>query len=433
MFSSIINLSETAVLIIYTIGIIIGMVFRDYYCKGISFERTKSKRFSFISLLIFYTVVIPLDNLLLYFDNSNVSSFIYELIVFLVAVIILLKIYRTSFLEICAHMVCTQLFCNIFTFIFAFFQAKITNTTLGEAYMYIPNNLIALIILLIGSILSFLPGALIYNTKAFQKVKKVVGILYIVGFTANAVLVSISNTNETKSSSVLFVWMLILAAAAAAAILKTSFDNKSLNSQMEMQSSYYEKYASNQEIIRRMNHDIKNHMHTIAYMLKDSDNEEAVNYAKELEKEYSMIRTSFSENKILDAVFTLKYSEALKNGIDSEFVSNINGELKISNKDISAILSNLLDNAIEACKRNKTAENRITASVSNKKDNLIIKVTNTFDPAEENKKSKFFFTSKDDKFSHGLGIRIIKAVVSKYKGSMKTTADNGLYTVIVIV
>lgn len=200
-----------------------------------------------------------------------------------------------------------------------------------------------------------------------------------------------------------------------------------------MQSAYYEKYAANQEIIRRMNHDIKNHMHTISYMLKDSDNVQAINYANELEKEYSAVRTSFSENKILDAVFTLKYNEALENGIETEFVSHVGNNLKISNKDMSAIMSNLLDNAIEACKRNENAQNTITASVTKQKGNLFIKVSNTFDEEEKSKKSKFFSTFKDDKFSHGLGMKIVKSIVAKYKGSVKTSNDNGLFSVVVVI
>ncbi len=431
--SSLMNLSEAAVVVIYSIGTFIGMVFRDYYCKGLSFKRTANKKLSFIVILIAYTVVVSINSYFSTSDTSQALHYLYELFAFFVTTFILLRIYKTSFLEICAHMICTQLCCNIFTYIYYFFLAKINGITFGKTYMVIPHNLIALLILIAISIISFLPGTFIYNSRAFQKVKKIIGSLYILGFAANGILVTISNTDEAETSSVLFVWILVLSFTAIVAILKTGYDNKRLNADIEMQSAYYEKYASNQEIIRRMNHDIKNHMHTISYMLKDSDNLQAINYANELEKEYSAVRTSFSENKILDAVFTLKYNEAVENGIEAEFVSHVDNNLKISNKDMSALLSNLLDNAIEACKRNENAQNIITASVSKQKDNLFIKVSNTFNEEEKSKKSKFFSTFKDDKFSHGLGMKIVKSIVAKYKGSVKTSNDNGLFSVVVVI
>lgn len=186
--SSLMNLSETAVVVIYTIGAIIGVVFRDYYCKGLSFKRTANKKLSFIIILISYTVSVSIDNYLLSININDALTFIFELFIFFITTFLLLKIYEASFLEICAHLICTQLSCNIFTFIYCFFQAKITGINFGDTYMILPNNLIALLILIAISIISFLPGAFIYNSRAFQKVKKIIGSLYILGFAANGIL-----------------------------------------------------------------------------------------------------------------------------------------------------------------------------------------------------------------------------------------------------
>lgn len=94
--------------------------------------------------------------------------------------------------------------------------------------------------------------------------------------------------------------------------------------------------------------------------------------------------------------------------IDTQFVSE-------NDVDVSILLSNLLDNAIEGC--SNTDYPQIELIVKKKKSLTYITVKNSIacSVLDENPKLK---TSKKDKSAHGYGIRSIKNIVNKYNGSV---------------
>ena len=83
--------------------------------------------------------------------------------------------------------------------------------------------------------------------------------------------------------------------------------------------------------------------------------------------------------------------------------------------DIIGLLSNLLDNAIEAVER---SERKGYISCCIKRKSMIIensKSENEYPEVNE------FKTNKQDANSHGIGMSIIRSIVSKYDGSLKYT------------
>lgn len=92
----------------------------------------------------------------------------------------------------------------------------------------------------------------------------------------------------------------------------------------------------------------------------------------------------------------------------------------IPEMDTVSVLGNILDNAIEAATVSKAAAPFVEFSSIIKKNVWIIKVTNSKDPLLSPKKSGMQ-TTKGDKKSHGLGMNILKATISRYNGSLKTS------------
>ncbi|MEG2458070.1 MAG: GHKL domain-containing protein, partial [Bacilli bacterium] len=88
--------------------------------------------------------------------------------------------------------------------------------------------------------------------------------------------------------------------------------------------------------------------------------------------------------------------------------------------DISSIFSNLIDNAIEACKKinDNNRERYITIKSTFINGYLVVRCENS----KINKilfKDNKILTSKNDKFIHGIGIESIKSSVKKYNGELK--------------
>lgn len=102
-------------------------------------------------------------------------------------------------------------------------------------------------------------------------------------------------------------------------------------------------------------------------------------------------------------------------------------ECNITPNDMCTILSNLLDNAIEAA---ADTEQKGCICLTMRRINyfLLIKVIN---PCREDLKSSGGFpkTTKENKSLHGWGLRSVRDTVEKYSGTMDCTAENGVFTV----
>ena len=97
--------------------------------------------------------------------------------------------------------------------------------------------------------------------------------------------------------------------------------------------------------------------------------------------------------------------------------------------DICTILSNALDNAIEACiKINNPADRYINVKIS--VDNgFFISVTNPSTEAPK-KRAGIIISSKKDKENHGLGLKSIKRTVDKHGGDMLVKYENDVFTLV---
>ena len=128
-------------------------------------------------------------------------------------------------------------------------------------------------------------------------------------------------------------------------------------------------------------------------------------------------------NKIADIILSEKNKKAEEHNCSISFLGEISE--MIPSKDICIILSNSLDNAIEACAKNPSN----TSTVIKVKASFIhsmqlIEIRNPiFDSIWiENKNVA---TSKTDKRHHGFGLYSIKRITEEYDGMFDIHIDKG--------
>ncbi|WP_131038145.1 sensor histidine kinase [Clostridioides difficile] len=188
---------------------------------------------------------------------------------------------------------------------------------------------------------------------------------------------------------------------------------------MNMQYKYYLNLQEYQLKIRKLYHDMNNHIICIQNVY--GKNEFADKYIKDINKQIKECNTIFNtQNMILDVILSDKKSICDMNNI--YFLVDINFlECNfIEMPDICSIFSNIIDNAIEACIKIKdnSIEKYITIKSTFIKGYYIIRCENS----KMNKviiKNNKIFTSKKDKFLHGIGIESIKSSIRKYNGELK--------------
>jgi len=166
-------------------------------------------------------------------------------------------------------------------------------------------------------------------------------------------------------------------------------------------------------------HDYNNHMQLIAGMLEKSntgDNSEAINYIKDLdEKIKSASLDIVTGNRIVDAIVSAKMTLASAYNIKFEQNILLPDALAIEDTDLCAILSNLLDNAIESCRKLELEIGRyIRLEIVVFKNQFNIKLENSANGEYKIENGKMKTTKRGN--LHGIGISNIKAIIEKYRG-----------------
>lgn len=192
-----------------------------------------------------------------------------------------------------------------------------------------------------------------------------------------------------------------------------------VNEKLDMQYKYYLMVKESQEKMRQVYHDMNNHMENIK-SLKDSS-EDVNKYINNIEDEVKSSKSIYNTgNVLLDIILHEKSKDCMGNNIDFNVGIDFSKCEFIEMIDISSIFSNLIDNAIEACNKidDGNIEKYITIKSTFIKGYYVVRCENS----KTNKviiKNNKIFTSKKDKFLHGIGIDSIKSSIKKYDGELK--------------
>lgn len=177
---------------------------------------------------------------------------------------------------------------------------------------------------------------------------------------------------------------------------------------VELNNSYMQVLEHQNNEMRMMFHDTKNHYNAIANMDSAEEIHSYVDALFDDIQKYQIIK--LTNNKMLDLLLS-KYKAVC----NSKRIS-FNIEVKTANldyvddSDLSILICNLLDNAVESAEQ--SAEKSIVFSLRRVNTFDVLNVINSCD-TEPIIKGKTIKTSKKDKSTHGYGIKIISKYAKK--------------------
>ena len=203
---------------------------------------------------------------------------------------------------------------------------------------------------------------------------------------------------------------------------------------LRLQKSCYEELDKNQQQIRRIRHDMNNHISVLEGLLKKGDTEKALEYFGDLNLHIKSGTRRFCKDSIVNAVLNAKYNAAEESGIDCFFHVDIDRVLGIDAVSLCTIFANTLDNAVEACRKiEDPAKRRLSLKARCTQNGYFsYEIVNSKVNAVRKKKDAFL-TDKEDARSHGLGIASVREVVRKYDGMMDISYTEEEFRVVILI
>lgn len=201
-------------------------------------------------------------------------------------------------------------------------------------------------------------------------------------------------------------------------------ENRIFQIQAKNQLEMYRSISENFDNQKRKTHEYKNQISCIESLLDKKQYSKLEEYVKKIDSSLNSEPDAINTNNVIvNAILNTKYQEADAKGIVFVFRVNDLSEIRIDDEDVVTILTNLLNNAIEAC---EVCEDKkvIKFKFVKEEDRIIIAVKNTYnnDVVYEDGEIKSTKTSNIEE--HGVGIKNVLKIIEEYGGSYVIEDNN---------
>ena len=200
---------------------------------------------------------------------------------------------------------------------------------------------------------------------------------------------------------------------------------------MESQQAYYRQRVADEERIRSIYHDMKNHL-----LVLESSQETAA--ARQMAKELRAQIADYEDyihtgNDFLDIIIRDKAEKAREKHIDFSAAIDISSADFIEPLDISTLFGNGIDNAMEASEKLPQEQRVIAVKAGRVNDFISILIENNCVEKQAADKAGKHRTTKADSFLHGFGIANMEKTAEKYGGTCTTRQEDGRFTLKILL
>ena len=208
-------------------------------------------------------------------------------------------------------------------------------------------------------------------------------------------------------------------------------ENALLHMQITQQEKRIREEEKNYREVQLLRHDLKRYLVTYRQLLQEGKYEVIeADIDKILGKRLNTNHCVYTENTILNAVICEKMEQCSIKNIKIEV--QVNADKDMDSIEYGVVLSNLLDNAIEAEEQEKE-ENRYICLNIGVEQNMIHLVVSNYISESVLQNNALLETSKKNKQLHGIGLRGVKEFVNNKEGEIEIFEENHMFVVHICV
>lgn len=201
----------------------------------------------------------------------------------------------------------------------------------------------------------------------------------------------------------------------------------SLHTQLQMTKQHVTYIEELYDELKGLKHDLGNHFEVLGQLMKQNDTENAQHYMAYIQKEAASLATLSTGHPVTDVILQQKRQQAAQHQIELQSSFYFPKQLQIEPFDMSIVLNNLLDNAIDATKRCDIKSISIRCSRQN--DVFLIRIENPISTKLQIDTRTGLPLSTKSSSLHGIGLLNVQATLQKYGGHLTFHEKDGFLIV----
>ena len=172
---------------------------------------------------------------------------------------------------------------------------------------------------------------------------------------------------------------------------------------------------------RRLIHDIKHHLRTIDRMASEHGQTEICSFLLQVEEQVAATSghspAQFCKNPVVNALIEYYYGMAQTQGTEFQVRLDLPDQIPLTDVELCTVLGNLLDNAVEACSRQKQGLRRVFIAGETRGNMYFLKIENTYDGLAF-QEGKTFLSRKGASADHGIGLSSVRKIIEGHGGDL---------------
>lgn len=198
---------------------------------------------------------------------------------------------------------------------------------------------------------------------------------------------------------------------------------------MEMYAALYDNLVR----LKAQSHDFHNHIMCLKTLVDNNEIEETKEYlGRVVDSDVLSENLIDTRHVIINAILNTKYVEAASKDIGFVMKLNDLSNVWLQNEDLVVILSNLLNNAIEATEK-CTQKKYVYIKMEDGEEGVIISIKNPYSHMIRKNGEDYISSKNNSPDVHGIGLKNVRKVVEKYNGICSILDKGGFFVVTVII
>lgn len=204
------------------------------------------------------------------------------------------------------------------------------------------------------------------------------------------------------------------------------------NHLLYLQTVQYEHLKNRIAETRRARHDLRHHITVMAGFLDAGELDKLAayldSYRKSLPDDNSIL---YCKNSVVNLLLLYFAQQAREKEIAFDVHMDIPASLDIAENDLSVLLGNLLENALEACAQQTHGLRQITVCGKVNGSTLILTVDNTYENQILRDANGAYLSTKHK--GAGLGLESVRQIALRYDGAFQAEQKDGVFLASVLL